>query len=398
MPVPIRQLGTSLNSIKHSLNTRSATDETPASKTSANSKNAAAPTAPVPHASSGSKTYSAPHFSIAQKHYPIVQSLSQAADSSSSDDSATNKVRNSSEQFNGKCTWSFSQDAPEIKKILQREKKSSNGICEMLSAVWVERKVNGSSLEHYLKDPSGKIDLDKIRQIQQLHIAGTTLNPGAMIEDKNSLGYISERAALQEMQSYLASDKSAFFNFFTPAQQKSIRLTIYASQKNRNAAVEQALDNIAGRLSDSQRNILEKQLNKKLTQPKQAQATEKWLQAKNIETINKLNHKKDINQTDFYQQMADAIINKTLPNQSDDCYQLIAIRNHGQACWGHKTAMLINQEKIDFFDPNVGEFHFDKKADFAAWWPVFLDLADYSSGQNRAPCNAYQIIFCVPQQ
>jgi hypothetical protein len=311
---------------------------------------------------------------------------------------AISKVRNSVEQFNGKCTWSFSQSAPEIKKILQQEKNSSKGICEMLAALWIERRVKGSSLEQYLQDHSGKIDLDKIRQIQQLHIAGKTLNPGAMVEDKNSLGYISERVALQAMQPYLASDKSAFFNFFTPAQRQSIHAAVYTSGKYGNAAIEQALDNLVGHLSDNQRKVLEMRLNKKLTQPKQVQATETWLQAKNIEIINKLSHKQDSNQTDFYQQMADTIIDKALPNQADDCYQLLAIQSYGQACWGHQTAILRNQEKIDFFDPNVGEFHFDKKTDFAAWWPVFLDLANYSSGQNKAPCNAYQIIFCVPQQ
>lgn len=49
---------------------------------------------------------------------------------------------------------------------------------------------------------------------------------------------------------------------------------------------------------------------------------------------------------------------------------------------GHEMAAYVGLDAV-FFDPNYGEFYFEKAADFAAWFPEFWRLSKYSIGLNK---------------
>ena len=364
------------------------------------------------HGETSTKNHTGQHFPVAQQHYQISKSTSSSeaaqvasADVHNVDTQDTNtefdRVRKSAEQFNGKCTWHFSQGSPEIKNIIGTEKKSANGICEMLAALWVEHRLHGSSLQSYLQDPTGKIDPDKIRQVQQLFILGVTMNPGAMVENKSSLGNMTYKAAFEKIQDDLIEGK--FNNFFDPAQKFYID---YKGKKQGPKKPREKIINemkVAESLSIRQKELLAEYLaphNIKLVEPKQEEATSQWLEAKGIETTHLKENKleKNMKPHDFYQQMAQAITKNVSFNQSDDCYQLITLKCPNPFGWAHRVSVLTDQNKIDFFDPNLGEFHFDDKKDFVAWWPTFLNLADYSAGKERRACDFYQATLCTPRQ
>ena len=189
--------------------------------------------------------------------------------------------------------------------------------------------------------------------------------------------------------------------FLTGEQEQSIRDKVKFQKMDPEIAMGQELDKIVGKLSPKQKAILKEFLadtNHFLAKPKQQQATHQWLQAKNIQTVSLKENKLEENMShhDFCQQMAEALVQNNLLNQSDKRYQGITIRHN--PFWGHSMSMLVDQNKIDFFDPNVGEFHFEDKKDFVKWWPTFLHLADYSSGKEKLPFNLYQATLCTPRQ
>ncbi|MFT4540868.1 MAG: hypothetical protein ACI841_001072 [Planctomycetota bacterium] len=95
----------------------------------------------------------------------------------------TKYVRASAVSNGGSCSWHFSQMYGKVAKTIGAHEVSEDGICEMLSAFYMERHKRCSSLETYVT-PHGKpggLDLSKIRQIMQLFIMGNTMSPNSMI-------------------------------------------------------------------------------------------------------------------------------------------------------------------------------------------------------------------------
>ena len=104
------------------------------------------------------------------------------------------RVRNSVKKFNGYCTWPFSQASEPVASICASHPETAGGICETLSARWIERHAMGNSLASWLScNDSGGIDPSKIRQLMQLFIAGCTLRSGMMYE--KSMGPVDQTSA-----------------------------------------------------------------------------------------------------------------------------------------------------------------------------------------------------------
>ncbi len=86
------------------------------------------------------------------------------------------QVQSSATECGGYCTWSFSQLTEPVASILAGHPDAAvTGLCEMLSARWIERHANGSSLVSWLSSASGGIDRSKVRQLMQLTIIGNTM-------------------------------------------------------------------------------------------------------------------------------------------------------------------------------------------------------------------------------
>jgi YopT peptidase len=78
----------------------------------------------------------------------------------------------------GTCSYVFSQVSPPVGDLIGTVPASAGGICELLSAKWVELHAKGTSLSAWLGNP---IDPSKIRMVMQYFIIGESMSPKHMI-------------------------------------------------------------------------------------------------------------------------------------------------------------------------------------------------------------------------
>ena len=76
------------------------------------------------------------------------------------------QAQSSAMECGGYCTWPFSQLTEPVATIFASHPDTVTGLCEMLSARWIERHANGSSLVSWLSTASGDIDRSKVRQLR----------------------------------------------------------------------------------------------------------------------------------------------------------------------------------------------------------------------------------------
>ncbi|MFK0573536.1 YopT-type cysteine protease domain-containing protein [Endozoicomonas sp.] len=229
-----------------------------------------------------------------------------------------NRVRNSAEQYNGHCTWRFSQGNNPIANIIETDSETAGGICEMLSVRWIERHASGSSLASWLSASGGSIDKNdidpsKIRQLMQLYIAGTTLRSGMMAEE-NSGCFNQTNASIRWLR-----EKGIL-------QCRSINFTQVGSNKYT------------------------------MVQDRRGE-------------------RGDMGRKDFATEIA-VSIQRDLKSCYGN-YAVIGIYGNG----GHAMAAWIGQDAC-FFDPNYGEFYFSDKNAFINWFPFFFKRAGYMSSSG----------------
>lgn len=93
-------------------------------------------------------------------------------------------VQRSATGYAGACTFEFSQMTNPVAQIIGDVKETKDGICEMLSARWIVDNANGRSLKTWIAGGrDNTIDASKVRMLMQLFAIGTTMRPGAMVED-----------------------------------------------------------------------------------------------------------------------------------------------------------------------------------------------------------------------
>ena len=91
-------------------------------------------------------------------------------------------VQNSAEKYGGRCSWAFSQCLEPVASIIGKDKVTADGICEMLSAKWIDEHAHGRSLRGWLCTDGASIDPSKIRLLMQLFIIGESMRPEQMID------------------------------------------------------------------------------------------------------------------------------------------------------------------------------------------------------------------------
>lgn len=106
-----------------------------------------------------------------------------------------NGVRNSVSRNNGFCTWQFSQIKDPVATIIGKNNITKDGICEMLSAKWIECHAKDDHLANWLKSSNSSIDSSKIRQLMQLFIIGSEMNRQAIIGNPQPRGRIDQTQA-----------------------------------------------------------------------------------------------------------------------------------------------------------------------------------------------------------
>ncbi len=104
-----------------------------------------------------------------------------------------NSVRSSAKKHNGSCTWEFSQIKDPVASIIGKDRITEDGICEMLSAKWIECHAHDSALPNWLEGSGKAIDPSKIRQLMQLFIIGSTFGQNQILG--NVGGAVDQTAA-----------------------------------------------------------------------------------------------------------------------------------------------------------------------------------------------------------
>jgi YopT peptidase len=103
-------------------------------------------------------------------------------------------VRASALNAGGVCSWKFAQVENPVRTLMCSFSDTSIGICELLSAKWIEMHCRGSSLAAWLEG-DGPIDLNKVRQLMQLYTIGSSMKPGMMKGDTKDTRAVSQDAA-----------------------------------------------------------------------------------------------------------------------------------------------------------------------------------------------------------
>lgn len=97
--------------------------------------------------------------------------------------SVIRSVRSSATNAGGMVTWEFSQMLPPVSSLIQGNKASAGGICEFLSAKWIECHAMDDHLANWLSSGNaGTIDASKIRLLMQLFVVGAEMPAGKMVE------------------------------------------------------------------------------------------------------------------------------------------------------------------------------------------------------------------------
>ncbi|WP_066014799.1 YopT-type cysteine protease domain-containing protein [Endozoicomonas atrinae] len=224
------------------------------------------------------------------------------------------RVRSTAKSFNGSCTWDFSQVENPVAKIIGTHPESRGGICQMLSARWIERHAHGSSLASWLSTSGsiGKknINPSKIRQLMQQFIATTTLKSGLMTEQNS--GKIDQDASTNLWLESHGIRQCRNIKFMGAGQFKFNQIQTRSGSRG--------------------------------NMPK----------------------------GDFAREIA-VNIQRDLHNCHYGNYALIGIQGYS----GHAIAAWIAQDAC-FFDPNFGEFYFSDKNAFINWFPAFFLASPYS--------------------
>lgn len=226
-------------------------------------------------------------------------------------------VRSSVTDNGGEVTWEFSQMLDPVSKIISKAPETGDGICEMLSAEWLAGQASGS----YLKDVLGTgtaIDANKVRQMMQRFIVGTTLAPGMMKDPVQAPAGVAEgQKHTEQTRTNNVSQTSATINFL---HTKGLQVDL-ASTKNARRD--------GGKVSDWAKTLAE-----------------------------------------------------ALSDKSTGKYKMIGIWGKGSGGGrgdGHCMASQVRKDNaIVFFDPNYGEFRFNAEADFKKWVPIFWKAAGYA--------------------
>ena len=118
------------------------------------------------------------------------------------------RVQNSAKPFGGVHTWDFSQCVEPVNSIIGTDKVASDGICEMLSAKWIDEHAHERHLSTWLCTDGKNIDASKIRMLMQVFIIGMTMRPSKMVEDlsvRNSPVHRGEQNQDAATQNFLLS-------------------------------------------------------------------------------------------------------------------------------------------------------------------------------------------------
>jgi len=109
-----------------------------------------------------------------------------------------NGVQASAKQFQGYCTWPFSQVVSPVKNLICSYPDTSGGICEMLAAKWLEQHAKGGSIVNWISSSGDvtEVDNNKVRQLMQLFAVGTTMRSGAMV-GKPQTGRVNQDLATE---------------------------------------------------------------------------------------------------------------------------------------------------------------------------------------------------------
>ncbi len=91
-------------------------------------------------------------------------------------------VQRSVRSAGGHLTWDFSQCVNPVATIIGTDTVTRDGICEMLSAKWIDEHAHDSALANWItQGGGGTVNASKIRLLMQWFIIGDSMRPSQMI-------------------------------------------------------------------------------------------------------------------------------------------------------------------------------------------------------------------------
>jgi YopT-type cysteine protease-like protein len=93
-------------------------------------------------------------------------------------------VQKSVKDYGGMLTWNFSQVVNPVATLIGTNKGTADGICELLSAKWIDDHAHDSHLSAWLSNGGKAIDPSKIRMLMQLFMIGDSMEGQQMVDSR----------------------------------------------------------------------------------------------------------------------------------------------------------------------------------------------------------------------
>lgn len=93
---------------------------------------------------------------------------------------AVHYVQGTAKGAGGHCTWDFSQCVNPVASIIGTDPITRDGVCEMLSAKWIDEHAHDGHLSNWLMS-GGAINPSRVRQLMQWFIIGSEMKPRFMV-------------------------------------------------------------------------------------------------------------------------------------------------------------------------------------------------------------------------
>jgi YopT peptidase len=239
-------------------------------------------------------------------------------------------VRASAVDAGGSCTYKFSQVENPVRSLICTNTETSGGICELVSAKWIEMRAKGGTLSAWLEGAGKPIDDNKIRQLMQLFAIGTTMSPGLM----RDVGSETRKGGFK-------GDETD-----TGKQSQDIATKVFLQTNG-----------VIRRVGTVKRNVSGVEMTFTNT-PVETDDVGRGSKKRRVHAVS----------------IANAII------ENPNTYKTVAIRGsifaHACAAYSAGTA---EDGTVMWFDPNFGEFSFPSYASFVRWFPQFWHNAGYGT-------------------
>jgi YopT peptidase len=222
------------------------------------------------------------------------------------------RIQESPGRYGGQLAYKFSQMVPPVSEMIALSKRTTNGICQALSEMWIVCHCNDGSLWNWLY-PNNKLNTSALANMAYNFNYGSSNGVAITNQDENSDKFFLQYGIRRRTNMVMSKSSS---NMFIGNQ------TVRVTQTTGTLGLKEKPRGDRSRMGQGKR-------------------------------------------------LADKLVGGSMAlnvGLGDGTYRMIGIRG---LVGGHTMCAYVGAD-VCFFDPNFGEFHFPDRPSFAKWFAEFF--------------------------